>query len=372
MQDEQKITSNKKDFWDKINAIGIPFVVALITVVGSIFLNLRQEEASKNSMYTQLMSEQKKTENEIRKDMFKTILNSFLDDNDRNITECVMDKIDRQLLELEMISRNFHETMDINPLFRHLLQNIVRNIKINYSIANKNINDLTSLTRNDCDYKFFYREFSKKDFKNKSEEEKKKIIEKRIEKIKERKLNKLNYIAQRITIKQLESLTDVAKRARLNINFSETCEDISPAKLSDNDNCDKKGIETKPVELAINDNGETTKRTFKISCNRSYKRWNQILIKVVTNRLESEIQADPEGGNENVREFWLDFFDFPLIDNTYLSSKERYAVVLDSIDDNKAQVSLLYFPASYAGFKEKSYYQNQIINKLLQKAIPNK
>lgn len=70
--------------------------------------------------------------------------------------------------------------------------------------------------------------------------------------------------------------------------------------------------------------------------------------------------------------FWLEYFDFPLVDNSYINSRQRYSVILEGFDpgregeDESAQITLLYYPASYAGLKEKSFYNNQLMNNLME------
>ncbi len=70
--------------------------------------------------------------------------------------------------------------------------------------------------------------------------------------------------------------------------------------------------------------------------------------------------------------FWLEYFDFPLIDNTYINSMQRYSVILEGFEadkdgeDEKAKITLLYYPASYAGLKEKSFYNNKMMRSLLK------
>jgi hypothetical protein len=70
--------------------------------------------------------------------------------------------------------------------------------------------------------------------------------------------------------------------------------------------------------------------------------------------------------------FWLEYFDFPLVDNSYINSKHRYSVVLEGFnsgpdgEDESAEITLLYYPASYAGLKEKSFYNNQLMNTLMK------
>jgi len=44
-------------------------------------------------------------------------------------------------------------------------------------------------------------------------------------------------------------------------------------------------------------------------------------------------------------EFWTGFFDFPMIDNTRLANDQRCSVVVNSFEDNSADITLVYFPA---------------------------
>ena len=65
-------------------------------------------------------------------------------------------------------------------------------------------------------------------------------------------------------------------------------------------------------------------------------------------------------------EFWLDFFDFPMIDNTRLPHDQRFAVVLNNFDaaGQSADITLSFFPGKYTGLREKPYY-DEVLAKLL-------
>ena len=52
-----------------------------------------------------------------------------------------------------------------------------------------------------------------------------------------------------------------------------------------------------------------------------------------------------------------------MIDNTRLSHDQRCAVVLQTLEENRAEVTLVYFPGSRASLKEKPFYED-VINKL--------
>jgi hypothetical protein len=75
--------------------------------------------------------------------------------------------------------------------------------------------------------------------------------------------------------------------------------------------------------------------------------------------------------------FWLEYFDFPLVDNSYINNEQRYSVILEGFklgrngEDESAKITLLYYPASYAGLKEKSFYNNKLMNYLMNQDFFN-
>ena len=56
----------------------------------------------------------------------------------------------------------------------------------------------------------------------------------------------------------------------------------------------------------------------------------------------------------------MGFFDFPMIDNTRLDRDQRCAVVLNAFEDTSADITVAFFPGSYASLKEKPYYQEVV------------
>jgi hypothetical protein len=53
-----------------------------------------------------------------------------------------------------------------------------------------------------------------------------------------------------------------------------------------------------------------------------------------------------------------------MIDNTRLVDGQRCSVVLNSMSDQSADITLVLFPGSYASLKEKPYY-NEVIESVL-------
>ena len=57
-----------------------------------------------------------------------------------------------------------------------------------------------------------------------------------------------------------------------------------------------------------------------------------------------------------------------MIDNTRLAGDQRCAVVLNAFEEERADVTLIYFPGSRASLKEKLFYEDVIPN---SQATPN-
>ncbi len=344
------------DIWYKLRSAGgiaTAIVVAIIGTIGSYVINNQQTLSTRAQLYTQLMSQRENAESAVRKDMFEQVLSSFL--TEKPDSQCILDQIDDDLLRLELLSRNFHEMLDMEPLFLHVLLKIVREIhnlprpatklygkeESPAPLKNERFYALYQLMSEDMDWEEFTKTMMIK------------------------KLDRLIKIARRITKKQMESLSSVQSRYRLTIDLSKTCQNACPTESVLKECDDKTEGEVYRFSMKLNDD---FRREFKVTVKYSYPLWSQVRIKVEVQKTENEKNADINGSGANIAEFWLGYFDFPLAENTFLSDKERYAVVLDEIDKekNEAHVSFLYFPASYAGLKEKSFYQQRLISTLLE------
>jgi len=89
-------------------------------------------------------------------------------------------------------------------------------------------------------------------------------------------------------------------------------------------------------------------------------------------RLEIRMLKDTIGNYEtNSAEFWTGFFDFPMIDNIRLAHDQRCAVVLNAFEDNSADITVAFFPGSYASLKEKPYYQEVVQNLMKMNSLFN-
>src|SRR5262245_59110915 len=108
-----------KDLWDKIDIIFRP-VNGLLTAMAVALLGyytssvLRQNELRETNerVYTELMSSREQAESGLRKDMFLSIIQTFQRPDSAGL--------ETKMLNLEMLAYNFHESLNIKPLFAHM------------------------------------------------------------------------------------------------------------------------------------------------------------------------------------------------------------------------------------------------------------
>jgi len=112
MSDEPK----RKDFWDKVSVLLHPMgglltalAVTFVGVKGSQVLDKRQSVDTNARLYSELMSRREEAESSLRKDMFVSIISSFLQPS--------REDLDGKVLNLELLAYNFHDSLNLKPLF---------------------------------------------------------------------------------------------------------------------------------------------------------------------------------------------------------------------------------------------------------------
>ena len=113
----------KRDAWDKLSIILQPvgglltaFAIALLGYFSSDYLNRRQSIETNMRLYSELMSRREESESALRKDMFVSIITSFLRPAGGDLSTDV--------LNLELLAYNFHESLNLKPLFLDLKRRI--------------------------------------------------------------------------------------------------------------------------------------------------------------------------------------------------------------------------------------------------------
>jgi len=289
----------KRDIWDKLGFLlqsggGLltAVTVAILGFIGSNYLKDREtaDTASRERMqaneanvriYTELMSRREEAESALRKDMFISMIQSFLKSGSASL--------DEKVLNLELLSYNFHESLNLKPLFIY----IDRQIRASQDPAKKEY------------------------------------------------LDRLRKVATEITRKQMLVLEGAGAKFDRII-------DLDSLKASPG------GIPLEEGTLTLD--GIT--RHFSVIVQEADGATRELKV-----RLEIRTSTDTLGNFETSSvEFWTGFFDFPMIDNTRLGHDQRCSVVLNAFESSSADITLAYFPGSYASLKEKPYYQEVVQN----------
>jgi hypothetical protein len=112
-----------KDGWDKLAIVLAPLgglltavAVASLGIFGSRALEQQQSSEAKLRLYSELMSRREESEATLRKEMFQSVIGSFFDAS--------ASSLDVRLLKMELLAQNFHEALNLTPLFLHLRREI--------------------------------------------------------------------------------------------------------------------------------------------------------------------------------------------------------------------------------------------------------
>src|SRR5262247_3203492 len=84
---------------------------------GTTFLDQQQARDTNARLYSELMSRREESESALRKDMFVSIIQTFLRPGSA-------DDIDTKILNLELLAYNFHESLDLKPLFQDVARHL--------------------------------------------------------------------------------------------------------------------------------------------------------------------------------------------------------------------------------------------------------
>jgi hypothetical protein len=306
--------AEEKSKWDKIDIILKPvgglmtaLAVAALGFFGSHFLAEQQareavdrerlQRIDTNSrLYAELMSKREEADSSLRKDMFNSIIGTFLKPGSGGFEE--------KVLKLELLSYNFHDALDLGPLFKDVYREIAGSKK-----------------EGSAQY-----------------------------------VARLERAARDVVAKQVEALEEGGGKLDGMIDFEELGQ--HPEGLTVLDGTLKLGSAgSLTSDVALEE------RMFTVEALLPETKRREVRLKL---RVRTPGKTpDAEGQNPDASfVFWLSSFDFPLIDNIRLSHGQRCAVVFRTFDEESAQITLVYFPGSKASLKEKPYY-DEVVRDLL-------
>jgi hypothetical protein len=112
-----------RDRWDKVGVFVQPLgglftalAVAAVGFAGSNMIERQQIQTTDARLYSELMSQREQAESNLRKDMLVSVIQSYLAPE--------AGSIGAKLLHLELLAYNFHDSLDLKPLFVDLTRQI--------------------------------------------------------------------------------------------------------------------------------------------------------------------------------------------------------------------------------------------------------
>ena len=296
--------------------LALPLVTLVLGYWFNSSLNERQQVESNIRLYAEMMGRREEADSNLRKDMFNSILNTFMA-KDPSLRLTSEELIRQQILSLELLAYNFHESLDIGPLFKDVERRI--------NLAERSTNA---------------------ELRGRLESVALQVIE-----------HQLTALSDVGMIERGDALPEKIKDLQAHVAFGTRTISDPGVKLGE-------GASSVCLSMQSND-GTRHHRQFRLELINYDEVAREVQVRLYVSKLLSEEwcrrpNQDLEGNREIDTNFRVGRFDFPMIDNTRLSGGERSAVSLTALNPSVLSVALVYFPASRASLKDKPYYDEVI------------
>ncbi|HXJ15455.1 MAG TPA: hypothetical protein VNH19_24545 [Candidatus Limnocylindrales bacterium] len=322
-QASQKAEEKSSTRIDLLKAVAMPLVTLILGFWFNASLNTRQARENNYRMYAEMMGRREEADSLLRKDMFNSILGTFMSkDQKLNLDQ----QLDLNVLNLELLASNFHESLDIAPLFRAVRRRIPDQQQGTYA-----------------------------------------SLRERLEKVSQQ------VIERQLTVVSDSGMVEIGDTASLGVvDDLKAYLYFGSHSIPDAAFQPGQGVSRLCLSMSSNDR-ERHYRQFKLELTKYDPIAREIQVRLYVSKVltvEQCQQADLDlvGYREIDTEFWVGLFDFPMIDNTRLSHNERCAVSMTSLEPpDSLRLALAYFPGSRASLKDKPYY-----DELLHDLLPDK
>ena len=313
-------TKDRARVWMEIlTVVAMPLVTAAVGFTINSSLNARQERENNLRLYADMMTRREQADSDLRKDMFKSILDKF---TTANMDPKSVASLDQQVVNLELLASNFNDSMDLSPLFKHVRRQIAANSK---GASPQTGTDFDELAR------------------------------------------RLEVIASDVNDRQIRVVGDSGMVVRAGVDdFGHLAQSPAYLRFFGPSVVAMPGARADgsipQVCLSMVSTDRTTHyRRFKLEVMEYDAGVRELQVRLyVSKSLNESACRDPgldlKGAGEIDSKFWVGLFDFPMVDNTRLTQSERCSVSLTSLTPEHAELSLAYFPGSRASLKDKPYY----------------
>ena len=298
--------SGKRDKWDKIEIILKPIgglIAALTVALLSYFGSDYLNKKQNNDSRIRLYTELMSGREQSESSLRKDMFSTILGTILKE-----SHSLDEKILQLELLAYNFNESLNLMPLFYYMNRQITKEKDIRLKI-----------------------DFQKR----------------------------LYRIAGDVTSKQISSLEGVATKQSMYITFQGDSISYHPG-LSQELPIDWKDSKEFTDTVIVGNTKNVYKRVLYLNASKY-----NVDEKTVHLRLDIDTYINDKYKDKVTQEFTIDYFQFPMIDNTRLSNDMRCALVMrDFVFPQYVEVEILYFPGSHSSLKEKPYY-DEVVKKLL-------
>src|SRR5678816_2161468 len=106
-----------------LKVLALPLVTLVLGYWFNATLSERQQMDTNTRLYIEMQGRREEADSNLRKDMFNSILQTFMT-RDPSLRITSEEVIRQQTLSLELLAANFHESLDIAPLFRDVERRI--------------------------------------------------------------------------------------------------------------------------------------------------------------------------------------------------------------------------------------------------------
>jgi hypothetical protein len=324
MADDDPDKDSSFNWMELVKILALPLVTLIVGFLFNVSLNKRQadenaalaERQAHDSyvrLYADMMGRREEADSGLRKDMFKSILDTFLR---KDTKQPRAQYFEQEVLNIELLAYNFHESLDLGPLFKHVRRELAEN--------------------KDVDEDLLWR---------------------------------LERVAQEVKEQQLAVLSDSGAVETGDINLATMVGTFGKSTVEPTTGV-KRGGPTLCMSINSSD-GQRHFRQFKLKFFdfSSDRREVEISLSVSKPLSEHDCKTilDPEVEQENLEtapQFWAGLFAFPMIDNTHLSHSERCSVSVTNITSDSVIIAVSFFQASRASLKDKLYY-DEVLHDLL-------
>lgn len=259
-----------------IATLAIPVALAFVSYQYERASSARAAVEARLRLYTELLNKREEADTGVRKGIFDRVLDTYLKPQGEDLQH--------KLVALELLALNFHDSLDLSPLFWQLERQVVQEPAPR-----------------------------KAEF-----------------------LEQLDRIARAVKDRQVELLEVVGAKRDGSVDFEELGKASVPL-------FDEKLAFEDPDPLA---NRQTLTRSFKAEVIEHDAARHRVLVRAQDEKTQWV--------------FWVDPFDFPMVNFVRLSKSERFTVVLRTYRPQTAQLTFIYYPSSRGGIKDKPFLDEVI------------